>query len=133
MKRWLLVLALVLTSAACASFSTSPEAANERVRRLCYVQRNPEWVQIAPPENAQVYRDAWTEGAAGHAPFQSAYVTPRWPEDEFWFRDGAGHTRLCTGNPFYRKERCGAGSTVDFTEAPSGPVASNYQDPVCIT
>lgn len=126
-------LALILIVSACASFSTAPEVGNERVRQLCYVQRAAEWVQIAPPQNAQAYRDAWTRGADGHAPFRTAYAAPRWPADEFWFRNATGQTRLCTGNPFYRKERCGAGTTVDFTEDANGIVASNYEEPVCVT
>lgn len=133
MLRLLGGLASLFVLAACASFSTTPEASNERVRQLCYVRRAPEWVQIAPPQNAQAYRDAWTHGANEHAPFSNAYVAPRWPEDEFWFRNAAGQTRLCTGNPFYREERCSAGSTVDFAENANGIVASNYQEPVCLT
>lgn len=123
--------ASALTLSACASFSTDPEAANQRVRQLCYV-RDADWVQIAPPENAQAYRDAWT-AAAGHEQFWGSFNAPQWPEDEFWFRRASGEIKLCTGNPFYRKERCGAGTTVDFAETATGLVASNYEEPVCLT
>lgn len=125
-------LAAVLGLSACASFSTDPEAANQRVRQLCYV-RDADWVQVAPPENAQAYRDAWTIGALDRRSFGAAYVAPRWPEDEFWFRKASGEMKLCTGNPFYHEERCGAGATADFTETEAGLVASNYEEPVCLT
>ncbi|MCX7359571.1 MAG: hypothetical protein NT015_15690 [Alphaproteobacteria bacterium] len=127
MIRELAAMAALLALCACASFSTDPEVANARVRQLCYV-RDASWVQIQAPENAQAYREAWTLGAEGRA-----YVTPRWPEDEFWFRNASGQTKLCTGNPFYHEERCGAGTTVDFTEGADGIVASNYDEPVCLT
>lgn len=133
MIRELAALAALFALSACASFSTDPEAANPAVRRLCYVERNQNWVQIPEPEHAQAYRDAWTRGAAGHEPFRRAYVAPRWPADEFWFRHTNGATKLCTGNPFHREDRCGAGSTVDFTEGEGGLVPTNYSDPVCIT
>lgn len=132
MIRVLAAAALLLALGACAAFSTAPEAENVHVRRLCYVEREPQWVQMPAPENAQAYRDAWTRGAAGREPFRSVYVAPRWPEDEFWFRNASGVTKLCTGNPFYHEERCGAGSTVDFTETEGGLVASNYEDPICV-
>ncbi len=122
----LLVVSLALS--ACATLSTAPEAANPKVRELCYVQREPQWVQVAPPDNAQAYRDAWAQAAEGRA-----YSAPRWPEDEFWFRNAEGVTKLCTGNPFYREERCGAGTTVNFTETASGLVASGYEEPICLT
>lgn len=124
--------AAVLSLGACASFSTDPQASNQRVRDLCYV-RDADWVQIPAPENAQLYRDAWNAGVPGHELSRGLYVTPRWPEDEFWFRKPNGQIKLCTGNPFYREERCGAGSTVDFTQTEDGIVASNYEEPVCIT
>ena len=132
MIRMLVVTALLLELGACAAFSTSPEAANERVRQLCYVQHQPEWVQIRPPENAQAYRDAWTRGAAGHEPFRGVYVAPRWPEDEFWFRNASGVVKLCAGNPFYHEERCGAGTTANFTETEGSLVASNYEEAICV-
>lgn len=131
MERVLAAVAALSALCACASFSTDPEAANERVRQLCYV-RDASWVQMPAPENAQVYRDAWTQGAVGHESMRSPYAAPRWPEDEFWFRNASGQTKLCTGNPFYREERCGAGTTVDFTEGANGIVASNYEEPVCV-
>lgn len=132
MIRKLAAVAALLALGACASFSTTPEAANPRVRELCNVQQKPEWVQIPAPENAQAYRDAWTQGAANHAPFTFVYATPRWPEDEFWFRTALGQTRLCTGNPFYHEEGCGAAYTVDFVDSADGIIASNYDEPVCI-
>ena len=133
MIRMLAALVVLSALGACATFSTTPEAANARVRQLCYVNREPEWIQIPEPANAQAYRDAWTRGAAAHAPFGRAYAPPRWPEDEFWFRKASGEMRLCTGNPCYREERCSAGSTADFTESADGIAASNYQEPVCLT
>lgn len=131
--RKLAALAALLALGACASFSTDPEAANPAVRRLCYVEREAAWVQIPAPENAQAYRDAWTRDSVGHEPFRFAYVAPRWPEDEFWFRDTSGKTKLCTGNPFHREPRCGAGTTVDFTEDAAGIVATSYNPAICIT
>lgn len=127
MIRTLSALALVLTLAACATFSTAPETANPKVRQLCYVEREPEWVQIAPPENAQAFRSAWPSGARGEA-----YVVPRWPEDEFWFRNADGVTKLCVGNPFYHEERCGAGTTMDFATSAEGIAASGLNEPVCV-
>lgn len=131
--RVLVLLVLASALGACASFSTDPEAANVRVRQLCYIQREPDWVQIPEPSNAQTYRDAWIHDAEGGEPFRYPYVAPRWPEDEFWFRRPDGTTKLCLGNPFYREERCGAGTSVDFTESANGLSVSNYQVPVCIT
>lgn len=133
MMRDLAVLAALLALGACASFATTPEAANPRVRQLCGVERNQDWVQTSAPTNARAYRDAWTLGAEGQTSFRSPYRTPRWPEDEFWFRNAYGQVRLCTGNPFYHEERCSAAYTVDFTESANGIVASNYEEPVCVT
>ena len=127
MRRVVSILAAALALSACATFSTAPEAANVKVRELCYVEREPQWVQIAPPEDAQMFRDAWASGAEGQS-----YQTPRWPEDEFWFRNSDGATRLCTGNPFYHEERCGAGTTMDFTESQNGLAASGLNEPICI-
>ncbi|MBL8546523.1 MAG: hypothetical protein JNL81_08660 [Hyphomonadaceae bacterium] len=131
MVRMFGALVLLLALGACAAFSTAPEAANVRVRELCGVLREPAWVQIPEPDNAQAYRDAWTSSAAGQ-PFRRAYVVPRRPEAEFWFRDASGTTKLCTGRPFAREERCGAGTTLDFTEDANGIVASNFEEPVCV-
>lgn len=127
MARKLSALAMLLALSACATFSTAPEAANVRVRQLCYVLREPQWVQIAPPHDSQAYREAWAQAADGRG-----YVTPQWPEDEFWFRNAEGVTKLCTGNPFYREERCSAGTTVDFTQGDEGLTASSFQEPICI-
>jgi hypothetical protein len=128
MMRTLSLMAVVLFAlGACATLSTAPEASNPKVRELCYVRDEPQWVQIAPPENAQAYRDAWPQAAEGRV-----YSAPRWPEDEFWFRTADGAIKLCTGNPFYHEERCGAGTTVDFTESANGLVASNSGEPICI-
>lgn len=127
MVRTLSALAVVLALTACATFSTAPEAANPKVRQLCYVQRAPEWVQIAPPEDAQAFRGAWSSGAQGQA-----YVVPRWPEDEFWFRNADGVTKLCVGNPFYREARCGAGTTLDFTTSAEGITAAGFNEPICV-
>jgi hypothetical protein len=127
MMRRLSVLAVPFALSACATFSTAPEAANPKVRQLCYVQGEPQWVQVAPPDNAQAYRDGWAQATEG-----DAYVAPRWPEDEFWFRNAEGVTKLCTGNPFYHEERCGAGTTVNFSEGAGGLIASGDEEAICV-
>lgn len=131
MVRELAALAALLALGACVSFSTAPEAANPAVQSLCYVRQGSGWTQIQPPENAQAYRDAWTR-AAETRPFMSAYTSPRWPAQEFWFRNASDVTRLCTGKPFHHQERCATGTTTDFTEGNDGVVVSDHNEPACL-
>ncbi|MBC7768112.1 MAG: hypothetical protein H7124_04945 [Phycisphaerales bacterium] len=112
-------------AAALGACSTAPEAASPRVAFMCRADDGRPWAQIAPPENAEAYRSAWALGGA--------YETPRWPADEFWFRLPTGETRLCAGNPHYREERCSAGSMTDYRDSESGPVATDSEEPICIT
>lgn len=125
MRSRALISALALAAAAC---STAPEDQSPHVARLCYVNSDPRpWSQIAPPDNADAYRRAW---AAPNG--RDAYETPRWPAGEFWFRLPTGETKLCTGRPFHREDRCSDGTTTDYRETAEGLVATSSGEPVCI-
>lgn len=120
---------LALALAGCALTAGLRE---DVVAGYCGVERGEAWDLIDAPANVDAYwRLALDENAR----------PARFPEQEFWFSNGAGGVRYCQ-TPLRRathfSERNGSGCDDrigrwwDFRSTPAGPVTDGVQERICV-
>ena len=124
---------LALGLAACVT----PERRASEIAGLCDARPEDGWAVMAPPSDAQTYRDALSPEN------KRRYFGRGWPFHEYWFRNGAARsTVICNANPDWRRTReqlCDRHTAVNgfyasFQNTPNGPVKVEEEGTsICVT
>lgn len=107
-----------------ASCALTPEQKQAQANRYCDLEGSHHWTSIAPPANAQAYRDL------GEAQRYGVSRTPH--QEEFWFSSSDGLTRLCIFDPRPAYSVCSGGQW-DFRETESGLQYVDGGEWICVT